>query len=177
MPIGDDSRAPHDAAPGGEEPIRGAGGVVFDRLGRVLVLRDEGGSWLFPKGHVEPGETPLQAALREVNEEAGVNATCTDPTRSWTTTYRNPRGELREITWFACRTDDDTLNLTEDIFLEGAFLPPAEALERLSHEPDRRMLAQLLSDTGETRAISDPGRDAADGTERTIDPDEDRERR
>src|SRR5680860_767344 len=30
---------------------RGAGGVVFDDRGRVLVLRHAGGNWVFPKGH------------------------------------------------------------------------------------------------------------------------------
>jgi 8-oxo-dGTP pyrophosphatase MutT (NUDIX family) len=28
--------------------------------------------WIFPKGHIEPGETPEAAALRETREEAGV---------------------------------------------------------------------------------------------------------
>ena len=29
--------------------------------------------WDFPKGAVEPGETPLQAAIREVQEETGIS--------------------------------------------------------------------------------------------------------
>ena len=29
-------------------------------------------NWIFPKGHIEKGETPEQAALRETKEEAGV---------------------------------------------------------------------------------------------------------
>ena len=32
------------------------------------------GAWVFPKGHIEMGETPEGAALREVHEEAGVRA-------------------------------------------------------------------------------------------------------
>lgn len=32
------------------------------------------GVWVLPKGHIEPGETPEAAAVREVEEEAGVRA-------------------------------------------------------------------------------------------------------
>lgn len=32
------------------------------------------GLWVLPKGHIEPGETPEAAAVREVEEEAGVRA-------------------------------------------------------------------------------------------------------
>jgi len=39
-----------------------------------------------PKGHIDPGETPLQAATREVREEAGIVAT--------------PLGELGEVRYF-----------------------------------------------------------------------------
>ncbi len=53
------------------------GGAVVIRPGgrtpRILVVRSSDGlSWLFPKGHTEPGETPAQAAARETREEAGV---------------------------------------------------------------------------------------------------------
>ncbi len=30
------------------------------------------GEWTFPKGHIEPGELPEQAAMREIREEAGI---------------------------------------------------------------------------------------------------------
>jgi 8-oxo-dGTP pyrophosphatase MutT (NUDIX family) len=32
------------------------------------------GVWVLPKGHIEPGENPEAAAVREVEEEAGVRA-------------------------------------------------------------------------------------------------------
>lgn len=54
---------------------RSAGAVVFRRArGRleILLVRDRFGRWSLPKGHVEAGETPEQAAVREVEEETGV---------------------------------------------------------------------------------------------------------
>ena len=52
-----------------------AGGVVFRRGedGPVfLLIRDSYSNWGFPKGHLEEGEDPDRAALREVSEETGL---------------------------------------------------------------------------------------------------------
>ena len=56
-----------------------AGGVVVrsvdGQLEYLLVeASDRRGMWLLPKGHIEAGETPEAAAVREVMEEAGVRA-------------------------------------------------------------------------------------------------------
>lgn len=54
---------------------RSAGGVVLRRIGgeiHVLVIRDPYGNWGLPKGHVEKGESPGGAAMREVGEETGL---------------------------------------------------------------------------------------------------------
>jgi 8-oxo-dGTP pyrophosphatase MutT (NUDIX family) len=51
-----------------------AGVVVARETGdgaRLLLLRAYK-NWDFPKGHVEPGEEPLAAAIREVAEETGI---------------------------------------------------------------------------------------------------------
>jgi 8-oxo-dGTP pyrophosphatase MutT (NUDIX family) len=55
---------------------RAAGAVVFRRTERgvrLLVLRAYR-NWDFPKGRIEPGESELEAAKREVAEEAGLAA-------------------------------------------------------------------------------------------------------
>ena len=52
-----------------------AGGIVFRRDGQrtfYLLIRDPYGNWGFPKGHLEAGEEPAIAALREVGEETGL---------------------------------------------------------------------------------------------------------
>jgi 8-oxo-dGTP pyrophosphatase MutT (NUDIX family) len=54
------------------------GGVVIDPMGRVLLREPtghyKGHVWTFAKGKPETGESPEQAALREVLEETGVRA-------------------------------------------------------------------------------------------------------
>lgn len=52
-----------------------AGGIVFRRGDdgvRFLLIRDSYQNWGFPKGHLEAGESPDAAALREVGEETGL---------------------------------------------------------------------------------------------------------
>lgn len=128
--------------------VAGAGGVTFNGVGHVLVLRHTNGNWVFPKGHVEPGETLLQAALREVQEEAGVTAVCPEPERTWRTSYRNAYGVDRRISWFVCQAEDSTVNLTETIFEEALFAPPHTAVQLLTFEADKKLLETVMSDLG-----------------------------
>jgi len=60
-----------------------AGGVaVRQRDGQAevaIVLMIPERRWQLPKGVIDPGETPEQAALREVREEAGINCKLVEP--------------------------------------------------------------------------------------------------
>jgi 8-oxo-dGTP pyrophosphatase MutT (NUDIX family) len=59
-----------------------AGAVVFrERDTEILYLivsSSDGANWVLPKGHIDSGETPEIAALRELAEEAGVLGTIVD---------------------------------------------------------------------------------------------------
>ncbi len=63
-------------------PEFSCGGVMLEGSKVLLVqVKSMKGRkiWTFPKGHIEPGETPRQAALREVLEETGYKASILKP--------------------------------------------------------------------------------------------------
>ena len=54
-----------------------AGGVIFKKEKKsvkILLIRDNWNQWTFPKGFVEEDETYRVTAIREMNEELGINA-------------------------------------------------------------------------------------------------------
>ncbi len=87
--------------------VRAAGCVVHDEAGNMLLIQ-RNGRWDLPKGKVEPGETLLQAALREVEEETGITPLPATRYPLPTKTYHifNLYGgwHLKQTSWFAART-------------------------------------------------------------------------
>ena len=74
-----------------------AGGVVY-RVHQgepmFLLIRDSYRNWGFPKGHLEPDEAPQTAALREVQEETGLEGITVDGAIETIEWYFRFRGRL-----------------------------------------------------------------------------------
>jgi 8-oxo-dGTP pyrophosphatase MutT (NUDIX family) len=71
--------------------------VVLDETGRVLLHRHKRlGIWLQPGGHLEPGESPADAARRETSEETGIAAAHPGgvPTLVHVDLHEGPRGHV-----------------------------------------------------------------------------------
>ena len=90
-------RAPSAAAARRARIETSSGGVVYrlvDGEPQFLLIRDPYANWGLPKGHIEGGETPAEAALREVAEETGLKplqVIAQLPTIDW---YFRDRGRL-----------------------------------------------------------------------------------
>ena len=125
------------------EKEHSAGGVIFEDGTVLLVLMQnlQGVKvWTFPKGHLEPGETPEAAALREVAEETGWE--CEIISDLYKAEYSFLRGEMlvdKDVRWFLVkRVGGDGLPGTPDEIFDMKWLPLEEAEKELIYKSDRR---------------------------------------
>ncbi|RDU37906.1 ADP-ribose pyrophosphatase [Neobacillus piezotolerans] len=53
--------------------IAAAGGIVENEQGEILLVKTHNQGWVFPGGQVEVGENLIDAVIREVKEESGID--------------------------------------------------------------------------------------------------------
>lgn len=84
--------------------LEAAGGAVEDEHGRLLVIHRRG-HWDLPKGKLDPGEDHATAAVREVQEECGLQRLVIEEelSETWHTYFDRGRPCLKRTRWFRMR--------------------------------------------------------------------------
>jgi len=121
-----------------------AGAVVIDR-GRCLALR-RGRTWVFPKGHLEPGERPEDTAIREVQEETGLDIAIDGYLGSTTYSFRGSDGRpaRKRVEWFAAHPVGGALKL-EPRFEDARWIARGEAPKTLTFPGDRDLAERAFA--------------------------------
>ncbi|TDD57813.1 NUDIX hydrolase [Kribbella antibiotica] len=100
---------------------------TVDAGGRMLMVRHERLGvvrWEVPGGHVEPGETTAEAAVRETVEETGVLVT---PGRVVADCVHHWRGRSVQIVYFEATPQSTAVLVTDDPRISAiAWVDPAE---------------------------------------------------
>lgn len=123
-----------------------AGGVVVRRGPdgpRYLLIRDGHRNWGFPKGHLDDGEGPEQAARREIAEETGLADLTLHDALGRIDWYFRFRGSLihKFCHFFLFFSESgDPAPQGEEGISACVWLPFAKAEERLTHDNARRVL-------------------------------------
>ena len=125
--------------------IEAAGGVVWKvtpkgSLRVLLVHRPRYDDWYLPKGKLDPGETHLQAALREVEEETGLR--CRTGEELPEVHYTDRKGRPKRVRYWSMEPVGGEFEPNDEVD-EVRWLPVDEAGGRLSYAHDRKVLAAL----------------------------------
>lgn len=99
--------------------------------------------WIFPKGHAEAGETPEQAALRELQEETGLSAVQLQTEKIFELAYSFVYEAVRikkTVKYFIghCASADTSISQPNEI-VEVRWCQPADVEALLAHEETRRL--------------------------------------
>jgi 8-oxo-dGTP pyrophosphatase MutT (NUDIX family) len=125
--------------------VMAAGGAVWRRtpqgLEVVLVHRPAYDDWGLPKGKLEEGESPEQAALREVEEETGLR--CRLGGELPTTTYNDGEGRSKLVRYWAMTQAGGELAAAHEVD-DTRWVPLEKARRRLTYPRDFVVLDALV---------------------------------
>ena len=120
-----------------------AGGLVVNREGKILLVNQRGSSWSLPKGHVDLGEEPLDAAIREINEESGISELQFIKTLGAYGRYKigkntsEDKTEWKVLLFFLFKTKQNELNPKDPQNPQARWVHPDEVEALLTHPKDK----------------------------------------
>ena len=123
------------------------GAVVFTRMVGVphyVLVRAKDqpeGCHGFPKGHMEPGETEEQTALREIYEEVGLRVRLLEGFRAVTEyTLPWPPDTRKRVVFFLAEYENQQITIQESELASYALAPFDEALELTEYADSKQIL-------------------------------------
>lgn len=129
-----------------------AGGVVLNPKGDVLLVRQRDGSWSLPKGHIQEGEDPKTAAIREIVEETGINDFSfmkilgSYSRYSLADTGKEDMSSMKRITIYLFIAKDSELNPMDPRNPVAKWVPKGEVAKLLTHPKDQDFFRGILSE-------------------------------
>jgi len=110
---------------------------------QYVLVREKNGSYGLPKGHVEPGETLAETALREVREETGVTAILHTHEPVMVDEYPIAGGDVKRVSWFIAHYAEQTPVADRSQVLGVLVLPIDAALKTLTYGSTREILRKV----------------------------------
>jgi 8-oxo-dGTP pyrophosphatase MutT (NUDIX family) len=127
-----------------------AGGVVWNPTLGVVVVNQNNDSWSLPKGHVEAGESPLEAAIREIEEETGITkenlqfiSSLGAYERSQIKQDKDQSTEVRTITLYLFKTDCEDLSPNDPENPEARWIAIDDVSSLLTHPKDKEFFDSI----------------------------------
>ena len=130
---------------------KSAGGIIYNDKNEVVIVNQNHDSWSLPKGHIDPGESPLEAALREIYEETGIKKPTYIRSLGKFKRYRigldgnDDLSELKTIAIYLFKSNQINLQPIDPNNPEAIWVNVEEAYKLLSHKEDKSFFKKSLS--------------------------------
>ncbi len=127
-----------------------AGGIVINKEGLVLVVSQQGLSWSLPKGHIEQGESKLEAAKREIYEESGIKQLEYIEDLGSYSRYKIAKdggdnlSEQKTIFLFFFKTNETELKPVDQDNPEARWVKKEEVANLLTHPKDKEFFLSVI---------------------------------
>ena len=122
---------------------KSCGAVVFTRIRgeiRYILAQAIGGHFGFPKGHMEPGETEEETALREIFEEVRIRPMLLDGFREISEYYIPDVDVQKQVVFFLAEYADQEIVFQKEELQNAPLVPYDAAMELLTHAESKRIL-------------------------------------
>ena len=137
--------------------VKSCGFVAYKQIGNekyYLIIKSLNGDVGFPKGHMEPGESELETAIRELKEETGISVNVIPGFRRQIEyELRRMPDTVKQSVYFLGECTSDKITCQETEVTEAGFVSYEDALKLLTFEETKNILEDAEKFLDKTKNI------------------------
>ena len=137
--------------------VKSCGFVAYKQIGNekyYLIIKSLNGDVGFPKGHMEPGESELETAIRELKEETGIDVNVVQGFRRQIEyELRRMPDTIKQSVYFLGECVSDNIVRQEAEVTEAGFVSYEDALKLLTFEETKNILEDAEKFLDKTKNI------------------------
>lgn len=122
---------------------KSCGCIVLNEKKEILLVHSVQEHWEMPKGHMEPGETEVETAIREVKEETNIDVFILDENKKYVETYSPYEGTRKKVVYFLARNKNNMVQPQLEEITEIKWLSLEKAIPMISYESSKKIIKQV----------------------------------
>jgi len=127
-----------------------SGGIIINDKQEIAIVNQNHNSWSLPKGHIDDGETKLEAAIREIYEETGIKNPKLIKSLGSFGRYRiglngkDDKSEYKTIYIFLFSSSKKNLTPLDKNNPIAKWVPYSEVKDLLTHKNDKKFFSNCI---------------------------------
>lgn len=132
---------------------KSCGCIIFNKNNEILLIRSVKGHWGMPKGHVEPGETEIETAIREVKEETNLDVEILDENKKYKEQYSIAEDATKEVVYFLAKNKNHQIIPQKEEIQDIGWFTIEDAIQTITYDNSRELIQQVQKELKEGKII------------------------